>query len=267
MHSQPFQDGDVVLLVDEVGNKWVTKVSVGKFTISQGTINLSELIGKAPGCAISTHLGYRCYAFRPTPNDLVMHAIKRETQIAYPKEMGYLILRLGIVPGCRVVEAGTGSGASTLLFASAVGDDGKVYSYERRLEFTERARRNLELAGLLHRVEFKVRDIASGFDEKDVDAVFLDVRTPWEYLEQSLEALATGGSIGILVPTTNQICETLRVMQRLPLVDIEVCEILVRHYKPNPERLRPEDRMVAHTAFLIAARKVTLAKGDFLPAV
>lgn len=64
----------------------------------------------------------------------------------------------------------------------------------------------------------------------------------------------------MLVPTTNQICETLRTMQKLPLVDIEVCEILIRHYKPNPERLRPEDRMVAHTAFLIAARKVAQPK-------
>lgn len=256
MHGRRFESDDVVLLIDEAGNKWVTSLSVGRFTISQGTINLNELVGNVPGCSITTHLGYRCYAFRPTPNDLVMHAIKRETQIAYPKEMGYLLLRLGIVPGCKVVEAGTGSGASTLLFAAAVGDEGKVYSYERRSEFTERARRNLELAGLLHRVELKVRDIADGFDEKDVDAVFLDVRTPWEYLEQALETLACGGSIGMLVPTTNQICETLRAMQRLPLVDIEVCEILVRHYKPNPERLRPEDRMVAHTAFLIAARKV-----------
>lgn len=258
MSHRPFVKDDIVLLMDEAGNKWVTKVSDGKFTISRGVIELGELIGQMPGCTINTHLGYRCYALRPTPNDLVMHAIKRETQITYPKEMGYLILRLGIVPGCRVVEAGTGSGASTLLFATMVGDEGRVYSYERRPEFTERAKRNLELAGLLHRVELKVRDIAEGFDERDVDALFLDVRTPWEYLEQALQALSPGSSIGILVPTTNQICETLRAMQRMPFVDLEVCEILMRHYKPNPERLRPEDRMVAHTAFFIAARKVML---------
>lgn len=251
-----FEEGEAVLLMDELGNRWVVQISEGKFTISQGVIELKSIVGKTPGCEVFTHLGHRCYAFRPTPNDLVMYAIKRETQIAYPKEMGYLLLRLGVVPGCRVVEAGTGSGASTILFASMVGDEGKVYSYERRPEFTERARKNLELAGLLHRVELKVRDIAEGFDEKDVDVVFIDVRTPWEYLEQAIEALSCGGSIGILVPTTNQICQTLQAFERLPLVDVEVCEILLRHYKPNPQRLRPEDRMVAHTAFLISARKV-----------
>ena len=169
--------------------------------------------------------------------------------------MGYILVRAGVVPGSVVVESGSGSGASTLMFAFAVGDSGHVFSYERRPEFSELAKRNLEQAGLAHRVTFKLKDIAEGFDERDADVVFLDVREPWLYMRQAMEALASGGTLVVLVPTTNQVSETLRAMQSFPLVDIEVSEILLRHYKPNPDRLRPEDRMVAHTAFLIFARK------------
>ena len=258
MSNRPFEPDDMVLLISEDGKRWVTHIGMGKFSISKGICDLEALIGKSPGYCLRTHLGYRCYAFHPSPFDWVMYAIQRETQITYPKEMGYLLLRLGIIPGCTIVEAGTGSGASTLMFAAAVGETGRVYSYERRPEFSERARRNLERAGLIQRVELKVRDIAEGFDERDADVVFLDVRTPWDYLPQALMALASGGHLGILVPTTNQVCESLRAMQLQPLIDIEVCELLLRHYKPNPDRLRPEDRMVAHTAFLITARKVVV---------
>lgn len=169
--------------------------------------------------------------------------------------MGYILVRAGVVPGSIVLEAGSGSGASTLMFAYAVGDNGHVFSYERRVEFHELAKRNIERVGLSHRVTFRLKDIAEGFDERDADVVFLDVREPWLYIEQAIEALANGGTVTVLVPTTNQVVETLRCAQTLPLVDIEVSEILLRHYKPNPDRLRPEDRMVAHTAFLIFARK------------
>ncbi len=208
-----------------------------------------------PGTVVESHLGQKLFAFRPTPSDWVLHAVKRQTQITYPKEMGYILVRAGVVPGSVVVESGSGSGASTLMFAFAVGDNGHVFSYERRPEFSELAKRNLERAGLAHRVTFKLKDIAEGFDERDADVVFLDVREPWLYMQQATEALASGGTLVVLVPTTNQVSETLRAMHSFPLVDIEVSEILLRHYKPNPDRLRPEDRMVAHTAFLIFARK------------
>lgn len=239
----------------EKQQRWIARVGE-KFSTSAGVFDLTELAGHEPGCVVESHLGAKLFAFRPTPSDWVLHAVKRQTQVTYPKEMGYIIVRAGIVPGCVVVESGSGSGASTLMFAFAVGDNGHVFSYERRPEFSELARRNVERAGLSHRVTFKVKDIVEGFDERDADVVFLDVREPWLYLHQALEALASGGSLVVLVPTTNQVSETLRAMRNFPLVDIEVCELLLRHYKPNPDRLRPEDRMVAHTAFLIFARKV-----------
>ncbi|MFA0768442.1 MAG: hypothetical protein OXFUSZZB_001770 [Candidatus Fervidibacter sp.] len=233
-----------------------------KFATAEGVFDLSTLVGQPPGTLVRSHLGQPLLAFRPTPADWVLHAVKRQTQVTYPKEMGYILVRGGVVPGSIVVESGSGSGASTLMFAFAVGDSGHVFSYERRPEFSELARRNVERAGLLHRVTFKLRDIAEGFEERDADVVFLDVREPWLYLPQAMEALADGGTLVILVPTTNQVSETLRAMKGLPLVDVEVSELLLRHYKPNPDRLRPEDRMVAHTAFLLFARKQRRATSD-----
>ncbi|MEJ7612788.1 MAG: tRNA (adenine-N1)-methyltransferase [Candidatus Fervidibacter sacchari] len=254
---KPFEHGEWVLLIPpdpEKMQRWIVRVGE-KFSTAGGVFDLSQLVGQMPGTVVESHLGQKLFAFRPTPSDWVLHAVKRQTQITYPKEMGYILVRAGVVPGSVVVESGSGSGASTLMFAFAVGDNGHVFSYERRPEFSELAKRNLERAGLAHRVTFKLKDIAEGFDERDADVVFLDVREPWLYMQQATEALASGGTLVVLVPTTNQVSETLRAMHSFPLVDIEVSEILLRHYKPNPDRLRPEDRMVAHTAFLIFARK------------
>lgn len=253
--AKRFETGDFVLLVGEDDRQWVTKIGDGHFSTAKGNFPLAELIGEMPGVRLRTQLGYRGYAFTPTPTDIALHAADRKTQITYPKEMGYILVRGGVQAGSAVLEAGTGTGASAIMFAATVGDGGRVFSYERRPEFTEVARRNLERAGLLKRVELKTRDIVEGFDERDMDFIFLDVRNPWSYLTQAAEALVSGGSIMMLVPTTNQVSDTLRGIESGPFVGTEICELMLRTYKTNADRLRPEDRMVAHTAFLLFARK------------
>jgi tRNA (adenine57-N1/adenine58-N1)-methyltransferase len=186
-----------------------------------------------------------------------MEKLNRLTQIVYPKDAAYILLRLDVKPGDLVVESGIGSGALTAVFAQAVGKEGKVISYERREEFIKNALSNLRKMGLEERVEVKHRDIASGFDEKEeADALFLDVREPWLYLESAYEALKVGRFMGILLPTANQVIETLKKLKELPFTEPEVCEILLRKYKTVPERFRPEDRMPAHTAYLIFTRKL-----------
>lgn len=137
-----------------------------------------------------------------------------------------------------------------------VGPTGRVISYEREEKFALLAQQNLKRVGLDQRVTFKVKDVREGFEEKGVDALFLDLRTPWEYLDQAYGALGGGKTLGILVPTTNQVSQVLEKMEQRDFACPEVCETLLRYYKPNAERLRPQDRMVAHTGFLIFARKV-----------
>jgi tRNA (adenine57-N1/adenine58-N1)-methyltransferase len=105
-------------------------------------------------------------------------------------------------------------------------------------------------------VDFKVRDIREGFDEKQVDALFLDVSNPYDYLQQVREALIPGGQFGCIVPTTNQVISMLFALRQHDFAFIEVCDISMRFYKTEPTRFRPADRMIAHTGYLVFARPV-----------
>ncbi len=176
----------------------------------------------------------------------------------YPKEIGYILLYMGIGPGSRVIEAGTGSGSFTTALAHAIGCSGKVYSYEIKEETQAAAQRTLKKLGLSEIVDFKVRDINIGFDEKNVDSVFLDVSNPYDYLAQVRKSLKPGGHFGCIVPTTNQVMQLLVALRRNEFAFIDVCDVSVRFYKPEPTRFRPVDRMIAHTGYLIFARPVLL---------
>jgi tRNA (adenine57-N1/adenine58-N1)-methyltransferase len=221
-----------------------------------GLIHHDALIGQPPGVELATHLGHPFVAMPPSLHDVIM-SIQRISQIVYPKEIGYILLKLNVGPGSRVVECGTGSGALTIALAHTVRPDGRVFSYEKRDDMLRVADKNLANVGLQHMVDFKKRDVAhAGFDERDADALFLDVRTPWLYLQQAREALAQGGFFGAIVPTTNQVSELVAGLETQGFHDIEVCELLLRSYKPVAERLRPVDRMVAHTGYLAFARRL-----------
>ncbi|MFH1906511.1 MAG: methyltransferase domain-containing protein, partial [Chloroflexota bacterium] len=184
------------------------------------------------------------------------------TQIMYPKDIGFILTSMSIGPGQRVMEAGTGSGSMTIALAYAVGPQGQVISYEVRPDMQNLARKNLERLGLDGRVEFKLRDIAEGLDETDVDAFFLDVPNPYDYILQVRAALKPGGFFCGLVPTVNQVTQLLQALRQGRFAFIEVCELLLRYYKPEPSRLRPTDRMVAHTGFLIFARRVEVSEDE-----
>ena len=139
-----------------------------------------------------------------------------------------------------------------------MGETGKVFSYEYREEHQLKAKKNLERIGLSKNVGFKLKDIREGFDEIEVDALFLDVANPYDYIEQVRAALKPGGYFGSIVPTANQVISLLNALRQYEFAFIDVCEISLRYYKPEPSRFRPTDRMIAHTGFLIFARPVTI---------
>jgi tRNA (adenine57-N1/adenine58-N1)-methyltransferase len=260
------KENDLVLLLGQDRKSFIVRLQAGgQLQTHRGCINHDDLLGHPLGREIRTHIGYPFVVLEPSTYDLVKH-LKRTTQIMYPKDIGYVILRLNVMPGNRVVEAGTGSGGLTLALARALGPNGRLFSYEARADILRLARENLAALGLADWVDFKQRDIAAGFDETAVDALFLDVRRPWAYLPQVTAALKAGGFFGAILPTTNQVTQLVMALEAQQTYgNIEVEELLLRPYKAVPTRLRPMDRMVAHTGYLIFARKVSreVSQGDF----
>lgn len=242
-------------MVSPKGKRYLLRVGASDaLHTHDGVIPMDNIVSARFGATLLTHIGKPYRLLRPTLYDLVK-GVKRQTQIIYPKDIGYICMKLGVGPGRRVIEAGSGSGSLTVALSWFTGQEGRVYTYEKRPEFYDLCRRNLDWAGVGQNVEQFNHDIADGFLQTGVDALFLDVRTPWDYLEQAAAAVAPGAPLGFLLPTANQVSDLLEGLEKGPFAGIEVLEILVRHYKPVPDRLRPDDRMVAHTGFLIFARQ------------
>jgi len=252
------EDGDLVQLVGLRHKSFIFRVAVGgKMESHRGVIKHDDLIGKPWGTKVTSHLGNPFFILQPALGDLLKE-MPRTTQILYPKEIGFILVTMGIGEGQRVIEAGTGSGALTCALSFAVGSTGHVYSYESREEMQTLAKKNLNRLGLYDRVDFKLRDIVEGFDETGVDALFLDVPNPHDYVSQAKKALKFGGFFGAILPTANQVSTLLTALRQNDFAFIDICEILLRYYKAEPERFRPVDRMIAHTGYLLFARPVLI---------
>jgi len=248
--------GDLVQLVGLRHKSFIFPLKPGgDFHTHRGILQHDDLIGLPWGTQVFSHLGAPFFLLQPALADLLLD-LKRNTQILYPKDIGFILITMGIGPGQIVLEAGTGSGAMTIALAYAVGAEGRVISYEQREEMQNLARKNITRTGLDSRVDFKLRDIQEGFDETDADAFFLDVPNPYDYIAQVRAALKPGGFFCGIVPTVNQAEILLRALRRHRFAFLEMCEVLLRYYKPEPDRLRPTDRMVAHTGYLIYGRRI-----------
>ncbi len=250
------KEGDTVWLKDKK-NSFFLKLKKGEiFGTHKGNIPHDQIIGKNFGDTVETHKGHSFVILKPTLFDIIMYGIKRKTQIIYPKDSAYITLKLGITDGMKVLESGIGSGALTIVMANAVKPDGMIYCYEREEKYIKNALENISLAGLEKYVKAFHQDLSTPLPEDFFDAGFIDVREPWLYIDNIKNSLKKGAPVGFLLPTTNQVSLLLEKLQEHRFINLEVVEILLRHYKPVPDRLRPEDRMIAHTGYLIFARNV-----------
>ncbi len=249
--------GDLALLVGLSHKHHIIRLTPGgQLQTHRGVIEHDQLIGRPWGSKVFSHIGRPFHLLEPSLANILLET-RRRTQILYPKDIGFILVSMGIGPGKRVVEAGSGSGGLTTALAYAVGPQGHVFSYEIHPDNLELARQNLAALGLDERVTFKLRDIRAGFDERHVDALFLDLPNPADYLPQVRNTLKPGGFFGSILPTTNQLYQLLAALREHNFAFVEVCEIMLRYYRADPRRLRPVDRMVAHTGYLIFARPIT----------
>jgi len=255
--AETISEGSDVLLHLDRKRTYLVKVEKGKsFHTHKGFVQLDELIGKPYGTSVTSNTGSEFVAFKPLLRDFMFKS-QRRTQIMYPKDVALIIMFSGIGSGSRVVEAGTGTGALTIALAHYVKPEGRIYSYEIRPEFSEVAQKNLRRANLLDYVELKNQDITLGIDETDIDAVILDMATPWLVVPHAYSALKGSRSIVSFSPTIDQVVKTVEALEQHGFVEIETVECMMRKMQVEKGKTRPETLMTAHTGYITYARKTT----------
>jgi tRNA (adenine57-N1/adenine58-N1)-methyltransferase len=250
-------DGDNVLIYLDARRTYMIKMQAGQiFHTHKGYIKLDEVIGKEFGEPIKSSLGIYFTTLKPILTDYIMKS-SRNTQIIYPKDAALIVIFSGIGPGSRVVESGTGTGSLTSALAHYVGPTGKVYTYELRSEFQKNAAKNLQRSKLIDHVEMKSGDVTvTGYDERDVDAVILDLAVPWLVVPHAYTALKPSGIIVSFSPTIDQVVRTTEALKENGFVFIETIECLMRTMQVERGKTRPNTMMTGHTGYITHARKI-----------
>jgi tRNA (adenine57-N1/adenine58-N1)-methyltransferase catalytic subunit len=255
--SAPFEAGEKVLLIDQRERTYLLSLQAGaSYHTHAGTLAHDDLIGKPEGTRVVTARGMVLAAFRPRFADYVLK-MPRGAQVVYPKDLGPIVVYADVFPGARVLEAGTGSGALTIALCRAVGDQGRVVSYELRPEHRERAQANVEsfFGKIPDRLEMRDGDVSDAGSRGDrFDRLVLDLPEPWAPLEALRPALEPGAVLCAYLPTTIQVQQLVLALPQNGFLHIETFEVLKRGWHVTERSVRPDHRMVGHTGFLTLAR-------------
>ena len=254
-----FKAGDRVQLTDPKGKLYTFTITPGKeWHTHKGWITHDDLIGLPEGSVVSTTAGLKFTAFIPLLSDFVL-SMPRGATIVYPKDAAMIVGFADIYPGAHVLEAGVGSGALTLSLLRAVGDSGTVHSVERREDFAANARSNIETYFGVIPENWKL-DVGSVQDQefpKQFDRVILDMLAPWECIEMAAKVLRPGGVFLAYVATTTQLSATAEALKNDGhFTEPESSETIVRGWHHEGLAVRPQQRMIGHTGFLIQSRRM-----------
>ena len=254
-----FSAGDRVQLTDPKGKLYSFTIVPGKeWHTHKGWISHDDLIGMPEGSVVSTTAGLKFTAFKPLLADYVL-TMPRGATIVYPKDAAMIVGLADIYPGARVLEAGVGSGALTISLLRAAGDKGYVHSVERRTDFAENARSNVDayFEGAPSNWKLDVGDLQDQNFDSEFDRVILDMLAPWECVDIAARALRPGGVFMSYVATTTQLSATAEaIKQDGRFTEPESSETLVRGWHHEGLAVRPQQRMIGHTGFLIQSRRM-----------
>jgi tRNA (adenine57-N1/adenine58-N1)-methyltransferase len=235
--------------------KFIVKISGEMQNVKGlGVVDTSRFIDKQYGDEVE--IADQIYmVLMPSLMDKI-ETLHRKAQIILPKDAFQLVGMCNVSSGSVVIEGGAGSGALTMVLAHFVAPSGKVITYDNREDFSRIARKNLEHAGLLQYVEFKIGDAADGFSEKSVDAVLMDIPEPWDAVEHAWNALKPGGYLAAYVPTTNQVERFVHCLKEHHFIEIRTVENLQRELVVSDGGVRPSFEMLGHTGYSTVARKI-----------
>lgn len=263
--SGPFQPGERVQLTDPKGRRHTVLLAPGgQFHTHRGALAHDDLLGREEGVVVTSAAGTPYLALRPLLVDFTL-AMPRGAAVVYPKDAAVIVGYADIYPGARVLEAGAGSGALSCSLLRAVGPAGMVHSVERRAEFAEVARANVErfFAGPVPTWDLRIGDVAD-VAGLPVDRAVLDLLAPWEVLPAVGAALRPGGVLCCYLATTTQLSRTVEALREHGgFAEPAAFETLLRSWHVEGLAVRPDHRMVGHTGFLALARR--LAPGVTAP--
>lgn len=254
-----FAAGDRIQLTDPKGKLYSFTIVPGKeWHTHKGWITHDDLIGLPEGSVVSTTAGLSFSAFKPLLADFVL-TMPRGATIVYPKDAAMIVGVADIYPGARVLEAGVGSGALTISLLRAVGDNGIVHSIERREDFAKIARTNVEdyFQNNCKNWTLEVGDLQDQEFDSQFDRVILDMLAPWECIDVSARALRPGGVFLAYVATSTQLSATAEALKNDGrFTEPESSETLVRGWHHEGLAVRPQQRMIGHTGFIIHSRRM-----------
>jgi tRNA (adenine57-N1/adenine58-N1)-methyltransferase len=255
------EENDVVVLVDKGFKKYIVDTGGGTGKIKGvGVLNPSQLVGEEYGGEVEIG-NKKFWVLSPSLLDK-LQSIDRRAQIILPRDCAHILMYCSIESGHNVVEAGIGSGSLTIALANAVAPDGKVTSYDVREDFIEHALKNIRRAGLEQYVDVKKRDVTEGIDEREVDAIVLDIPNPWDAVEHAWRALKCGGYLCSYSPLISQVEKTVEEIRRHSFIEIKTFENIQREMIVSTYGTRPSYNALGHTGYLTFARKI-LASPDF----
>ncbi|UJP11070.1 tRNA (adenine-N1)-methyltransferase [Microbacterium sp. KUDC0406] len=270
--SGPFREGDRVQLTGPKGRMHtITLRADGELHTHHGVLRHADLIGLPDGSVVANSSGHDYLALRPLLRDFAM-SMPRGAAIVYPKDAAQIVMQADIFPGATVIEAGVGSGALSLALLRAIGPDGALTSFERRADFAEVAMANVQtfFGETPDTWRVVVGDLAeqlgAEFEPATVDRVVLDMLAPWDCMDAVADALTPGGVVICYIATATQLSRVAEYIRGTGLfTDPEASETMVRGWHVEGLAVRPDHRMVAHTGFLLTARR--LAPGAIPPEV
>jgi tRNA (adenine57-N1/adenine58-N1)-methyltransferase len=253
-------ENELVMLVDRKGKKYIIELKKGKsFEFHKGKVMHDEILKKGIGERVLTSTGEELLILKPMLADFVLKKLKRASQIIYPKDIGQILVLADVFNAAKVLEVGTGSGALTLYLLKAA--KGKVVSIDEREDMIKTATKNIEAfygkkLREIKNLTLKKENLAN-LKEKGFDRIILDLPNPWDYLEKIKEILNDGGIVACWLPTVMQVFKLVDSIEKdSSFVLTGIYETLQREWQKRDIALRPKDRMIAHTGFLIVFRKI-----------
>jgi len=254
-----FSEGDRIQLTDPKGKMYTFTITPGKeWHTHKGWIVHDDLIGLPEGSVVSTSAGLKFTAFKPLLGDFVL-SMPRGATIVYPKDAAMIVGVADVFPGAKVIEAGVGSGALSISLLRAIGAEGKLSSFERREDFAEIARENVRtyFGELPPQWSLSVGSLQESTTDKKYDRVILDMLAPWECISFASEVLRPGGVFLAYVATTTQLSATAEALKENgSFTEPLSSETIVRDWHHEGLAVRPMQRMIGHTGFLIVSRRM-----------